>query len=148
MSRYDQAALLLATVALACGAATFRVRRRRGSSRAIATFAAGMAAGSLVAVAIMLLYDQLMPPRASIGLERIVGPIVTLFVSLVGSALAGGVVHLLDGRRRSGMTTVSVDAESILQAASRRVARERGAHGGVATPDWRAFARDAARPSE
>lgn len=147
MKPQDQALLMLLAVALITGVSVFRFRRRRGSSRAIGIFAAGVAAGATVSVAILLFYDLFFTQRASIGLERIVGPIVTMFASLVGSAILGGVVYVIESRRPAlASQPMSLDAEALVQAAAKRNSRRRQgtATGRDAVHDWCAFARRAA----
>lgn len=137
MKPQDQAFLTLLGIALLFAAAVFRGRRKRGKSRAMATFAAGIAAGALLSLAFMLMYDRFTTPHASIGLERIVGPIVTMFASTVASALLAGIVHLFASRDpTTQLAPLSSDADAIL-----RWAAQSGATRPVRDDDWRAFAR-------
>lgn len=103
------------------------------------------ATGAVVSIALMLRHHTFMPPRASIGLERIVGPIVTMFVSLIGSAILGGIVYVVAGRRPAGAgVAISVDAEAILRNAARRGGHARSAPQDHEQSDWRTVAKQVA----
>jgi hypothetical protein len=143
MKPQDVALLVLVAVALVIAASVFGYRRRRGSSRAVAVFAAGMSAGAVVASAFLLFYYEFMPRRASIGLERIVTPILVMFASTVGSAVLAGVVYVLGTRNpATDGTPVALDAEASLRKAGRAPSDRSG--DGIA---WREFARQAAQDS-
>ena len=141
MRPQDLALLVLVSIALVIAASVFGYRRRRGSSQAMACLAAGISAGVVVASAFLLFYHEFMPRRASIGLERIVTPIMVMFASTVGSAVLAGVVHLFSTRNpATDGTPVALDAEVILRDAG-RAASDPSTDGLT----WREFARRAAQ---
>ena len=130
MKPQDLAILKLVGVSLVAAVVAFVYRRRRGSSRAVATTVATYAFGGAVALGFFLFAPAIYPRPSGMGLERFVLPPVLALIFLVIGAALGLVVYVFENR------TPPPPSWSLAPSGRERT---------PLPPDWRAAAREIAK---